>query len=165
MEFAFVSAFRDNSSFGLNILGPLCLWQCLLFFTGENNTIPPDVAVRNEKKRIKIKLAEYSKSKAKSKAICARIEKATTKAEKEKANADCDESHNKTLAICSNGECDLFRKPRNWTLEEHIFRGRATTLDWTLSKNGNWEMTGGCGNRTEPGIYYDGNDIRKRERV
>ena len=20
--------FRDNSSFGLNILGPLCLWQC-----------------------------------------------------------------------------------------------------------------------------------------
>ena len=30
LEFAFVSAFRDNSSFGLNILGPLCLWQCLL---------------------------------------------------------------------------------------------------------------------------------------
>ena len=29
LEFAFVSAFRDNSSFGLNILGPLCLWQCL----------------------------------------------------------------------------------------------------------------------------------------
>ena len=28
LEFAFVSAFRDNSSFGLNILGPLCLWQC-----------------------------------------------------------------------------------------------------------------------------------------
>ena len=26
LEFAFVSAFRDNSSFGLNILGPLCLW-------------------------------------------------------------------------------------------------------------------------------------------
>ena len=126
---------------------------------------PPDVAVKNEKKRIEIKLAEYSKAKVKSKAICARIEKATTKAEKEKANADCDESHNKTLAICSNGECDLFRKPRNWTLEENIFRGRATTLDWTLSKNGNWEMTGGCGNRTEPGIYYDGNDIRKRERV
>ena len=25
LEFAFVSAFRDNSSFGLNILGPLCL--------------------------------------------------------------------------------------------------------------------------------------------
>ena len=31
LEFAFVSAFRDNSSFELNILGPLCLWQCLLF--------------------------------------------------------------------------------------------------------------------------------------
>ena len=30
LEFAFVSAFRDNSSFGLNILGPLCLWQCFL---------------------------------------------------------------------------------------------------------------------------------------
>ena len=30
LEFVFVSAFRDNSSFGLNILGPLCLWQCLL---------------------------------------------------------------------------------------------------------------------------------------
>ena len=30
LEFAFVSAFRDNSSFGLNILGPLCLWQCLV---------------------------------------------------------------------------------------------------------------------------------------
>ena len=29
LEFVFVSAFRDNSSFGLNILGPLCLWQCL----------------------------------------------------------------------------------------------------------------------------------------
>ena len=29
LEFAFVSAFRDNSSFVLNILGPLCLWQCL----------------------------------------------------------------------------------------------------------------------------------------
>ena len=28
-EFAFVSAFRDNSGFGLNILGPLFLWQCL----------------------------------------------------------------------------------------------------------------------------------------
>ena len=28
LEIAFVSAFRDNSSFGLNILGPLCLWQC-----------------------------------------------------------------------------------------------------------------------------------------
>ena len=25
------SAFRANSSFELNILGPLCLWQCLLF--------------------------------------------------------------------------------------------------------------------------------------
>ena len=31
LEFAFVSAFRDNSSFGLNILGPLCLWQCLCY--------------------------------------------------------------------------------------------------------------------------------------
>ena len=31
LEIAFVSAFRDNSSFGLNILGPLSLWQCLLF--------------------------------------------------------------------------------------------------------------------------------------
>ena len=30
MEFALVSVFRDNSSFGLNILGPLCLWQCFL---------------------------------------------------------------------------------------------------------------------------------------
>ena len=30
LEFAFVSAFRDNSSFGLNILGPLCLWQCFI---------------------------------------------------------------------------------------------------------------------------------------
>ena len=29
LEFASVSAFRDNSSFGLNILGPLCLCQCL----------------------------------------------------------------------------------------------------------------------------------------
>ena len=29
LEFASVSDFRDNSSFGLNILGPLCLWQCL----------------------------------------------------------------------------------------------------------------------------------------
>ena len=28
LESAFVSSFRDNSSFGLNILGPLCLWQC-----------------------------------------------------------------------------------------------------------------------------------------
>ena len=28
LEFVFVSAFRDNSCFGLNILGPLCLWQC-----------------------------------------------------------------------------------------------------------------------------------------
>ena len=28
LEFALVSAFRDNSSFGLNILGPLCFWQC-----------------------------------------------------------------------------------------------------------------------------------------
>ena len=33
LEFAFVSAFRDNSSFGLNILDPLCLWQCLFFDT------------------------------------------------------------------------------------------------------------------------------------
>ena len=33
LEFAFVSAFRDNSSFGLNILGPLCLWQCLSRYT------------------------------------------------------------------------------------------------------------------------------------
>ena len=31
LEFAFVSAFRDNSSFVLNILGPLCLVKCLLF--------------------------------------------------------------------------------------------------------------------------------------
>ena len=31
LQFAFVSAFRDNSSFGLNILGPLCLGKCLLF--------------------------------------------------------------------------------------------------------------------------------------
>ena len=30
LEFAVVSAFRDNSSFGLNILGPLCLWQCFI---------------------------------------------------------------------------------------------------------------------------------------
>ena len=30
LEFAFVSAFRDNSSFELNILGPLCLWQCFV---------------------------------------------------------------------------------------------------------------------------------------
>ena len=30
LEFALVSALRDNSSFGLNILGPLCLWQCFL---------------------------------------------------------------------------------------------------------------------------------------
>ena len=30
LEFAFVSAFRDNSSFGLNIMGPLCLWQCFI---------------------------------------------------------------------------------------------------------------------------------------
>ena len=30
LEFAFVSAFRNNSSFGLNILGPLCLWQCYI---------------------------------------------------------------------------------------------------------------------------------------
>ena len=28
LEFAFISAFRDNSSFGLNIPCPLCLWQC-----------------------------------------------------------------------------------------------------------------------------------------
>ena len=33
LEFAFVSAFRDNSSFGLNILGPLCFWQCFLQLT------------------------------------------------------------------------------------------------------------------------------------
>ena len=43
LEFAFVSAFRDNSSFGLNILGPLCLWQCLLLslqiFLGKDKTI------------------------------------------------------------------------------------------------------------------------------
>ena len=25
LDFAFVSAFRDNSSFGLNVLGPFCL--------------------------------------------------------------------------------------------------------------------------------------------
>ena len=31
LEFTFVSAFWDNSSFGLNILGPLCLWQCFSF--------------------------------------------------------------------------------------------------------------------------------------
>ena len=31
LQFAFVSAFRDNSSFGLNILGPLCLWQCFFY--------------------------------------------------------------------------------------------------------------------------------------
>ena len=31
LEFAFVSAFRDNSRFGLNILGPLCLWQCFFY--------------------------------------------------------------------------------------------------------------------------------------
>ena len=31
LEFAFISAFRDNSSFGLNILGLLCIWQCLNF--------------------------------------------------------------------------------------------------------------------------------------
>ena len=30
LEFPVVSAFRDNSSFGLNILGPLCFWQCLI---------------------------------------------------------------------------------------------------------------------------------------
>ena len=30
LEFVVVSAFRDNSSFGLNILGPLCLWQCFI---------------------------------------------------------------------------------------------------------------------------------------
>ena len=30
LEFAFVSAFSDNSSFGLNILGPLCLWHCFI---------------------------------------------------------------------------------------------------------------------------------------
>ena len=28
LEFVFVLPFRDNSSFGLNSLGPLCLWQC-----------------------------------------------------------------------------------------------------------------------------------------
>ena len=78
------------------------------------------MAVRNEKKRIKIKLAEYSKSKAKSKAICARIEKATTKAEKKKANADCDESYNKTLAICSNGECDLSHLGQHLATHEMI---------------------------------------------
>ena len=33
LEFASVSDFRDNSSFGLNILGPLCLWQCLKVIT------------------------------------------------------------------------------------------------------------------------------------
>ena len=26
---------RDNSSFGLNILGPLCLWQCLEILIGQ----------------------------------------------------------------------------------------------------------------------------------
>ena len=81
---------------------------------------PPDVAVKNEKKRIKIKLAEYSKAKVKSKAICARIEKATTKAEKKKANADCDESYNKTLAICSNGECDLSHLGQHLATHEMI---------------------------------------------
>ena len=35
LEFAFVSALRDNSSFGLNILGPLCLWQCLFLYLCE----------------------------------------------------------------------------------------------------------------------------------
>ena len=35
LEFAFVSAFRDNSSCGLNILGPLCLWQCLEILIGQ----------------------------------------------------------------------------------------------------------------------------------
>ena len=28
LEFTFVLAFKDKSSFGLYILGPLCLWQC-----------------------------------------------------------------------------------------------------------------------------------------
>ena len=32
VEFASVSDFRDNSSFGLNILGSLCLWQCFTPF-------------------------------------------------------------------------------------------------------------------------------------
>ena len=31
-----VSAFRYNSSFGLNILGPLCLWQCFFNRTLRN---------------------------------------------------------------------------------------------------------------------------------
>ena len=34
LEFAVVLAFRVNSSFGLNILGPLCLWQCFLNLRG-----------------------------------------------------------------------------------------------------------------------------------
>ena len=41
LEFAFVS------SFGLNILGPLCLWQCLICFGGfpkgqTNKTLRPN---------------------------------------------------------------------------------------------------------------------------
>ena len=31
--------FRDNSSFGLNILGPLCLWQCFIS-DGWNRYLP-----------------------------------------------------------------------------------------------------------------------------
>ena len=34
LEFASGSDFRDNSSFGLNILGPLCLWHCLTNASG-----------------------------------------------------------------------------------------------------------------------------------
>ena len=40
LEFVFVLPFRDNSSFGLNSLGLLCLWQC---FTHTLNIIPHNV--------------------------------------------------------------------------------------------------------------------------
>ena len=54
LEFAFVSAFRDNSSFVLNILGPLCLWQCFLGPRGPLRTplVPVVVVVRNKNSRL-----------------------------------------------------------------------------------------------------------------
>ena len=39
LEFAVVSAFRDDSSFGLDILGPLCLWQCFTILSSLKQTL------------------------------------------------------------------------------------------------------------------------------
>ena len=48
--------FRDNSSFGLNILGPLCLWQCFIS-DGWNRYLPK---IKRLKELVWLWMARYS---------------------------------------------------------------------------------------------------------